>query len=78
MQVLYYKPFIQKERVVVLVVMDAIVPCAVPPCPRVVGHCELLHGVGVDGSGLVHKDAAGGLVSRLVLTGKSSKILLWQ
>ena len=44
---------------------------AVPPGPdRVVGHGELLHGVGVDRRRLVHHDAARGLVKgRIVLAG---------
>ena len=52
----------------VLVVVYPVVPRAVPPRPRVVGHGELLHCVGVDGSGLVHHDnAAGRLVARLAI-----------
>ena len=44
---------------------------AVPPRPdRVVGHGELLHGVGVDRRRLVHHDAARGLVKgRIALAG---------
>ena len=54
----------------VLVVMYPVVSRAVPPHPRVVGHRQLLHGVGVDGRRLVHHDAASRLVDQLVLAGK--------
>ena len=67
------KPRLEKKGIVVLVVVDAAVVCAgaVPPRPdRVVGHGELLHGVGVDRRRLVHHDAARGLVKgRIVLAG---------
>ena len=66
------KPRVKQERIVVLVVMNAVVPGAVPPHARVVGHGELLHGVGVDGRGLVHNDTASSLVGHLGLAGKLS------
>ena len=71
------EPWLQKERIVVLVVVYyAFVPRAVPPHPRVVGHRQLLDGVGVDGGGLVHHDAARHLVGHFVLIGKLGEILL--
>ena len=64
------KPWLEKKGIVVLVVVYAAVvrAGAVPPRPnRVVGHGELLHGVGVDRRRLVHHDAARGLVKGCII-----------